>query len=186
MREPPPGTPLFGLLAEFDEASKLMAGVRAARDKGYGRMDAYSPYPVEGLAEIMGMRDRRVPLLCLAGGALGAATGLGMQFYTNAAYPIDIGGRPLFALPAFMLITFELAVLGAVGFAILGMLVLNHLPRLHHPVFDVDDFRLASDDRFFLVIFSDDPRFDLRRTRGFLRGLQPVRVERVGHTEEPE
>jgi hypothetical protein len=109
-----------------------------------------------------------------------------MQVYTNHAFPLDIGNRPLVAPPAFMLITFELLVLGAVLFSIISMLGFNHLPRLNHPLFDVDSFRLASTDKFFLVVLSNDPKFDLRHTRAFLRSLDPVRVEQIGQTEEPE
>lgn len=108
-----------------------------------------------------------------------------MQVYTNLAFPLIIGGRPLVAPPAFMLITFELMVLFAVLFAIGGMLVLNRLPRLHHPLFDVDAFHLASKDKFFLVIFANDRRFDRERTRAFLGTLEPVRIALVEHTEEP-
>lgn len=186
MREPTPRKePVFGLLAEFDAAEDLVDGVRKTREAGFRQVDAFSPFPVEGLAETLGQRDRRVPWLTLAGGIFGAALGYGMQVYTNLDYPIDVGGRPLIAPPAFMLITFELMVLFAVLFSIGGMLALNHLPRLHHPLFDLESFHLASNDKFFLVIFADDDRFDRHRTRAFLAGLEPVRVELVEHTEEP-
>ncbi|MGE0004292.1 MAG: DUF3341 domain-containing protein [Parvibaculaceae bacterium] len=186
MREPTPVTPVFGLMAEFDRAETLLASVERVRAAGFRRMDAYSPFPVEGLAEAIGFRDARVPLLTLAGGLLGAGIGFGMQVGTNLAFPIDTGGRPLLATPAFMLITFELTVLFAVLFAIGGMLALNHLPRLHHPVFDVEAFHLASSDKFFLVIFSNDDHFDRAETRRFMESLAPVRIDVVAHTEEPE
>jgi hypothetical protein len=85
-----------------------------------------------------------------------------------------------------MLITFELTVLFAVGFSIFGMLALNHLPRLHHPLFDIEEFHLASTDKFFLVVFSNDPKFDEARTEVFLHDLNPVRIAVVKRTEEPE
>ncbi|MCL4767683.1 MAG: DUF3341 domain-containing protein [Hyphomicrobiaceae bacterium] len=186
MREPAPTTPSFGLMAEFDRPERLMESVRRAREAGFRRMDAYSPFPIDGLAEELGFRDRRVPRLTLFGGVFGAAVGYGMQVYTNLAFPIEIGGRPLIATQAFMLITFELTVLFAVLFAIGGMLALNRLPRLHHPLFDVEAFHLASADKFFLVIFSNDAMFDPGKTRGFLEGFAPVRIDVVEHTEEPE
>ena len=186
MREPTPRTPVFGVLAEFDGTDRLLQGVERSREAGYRRMDAYTPFPVEGLAEALGFSDRRVPLLTLAGGIFGSALGYGMQVYTNLAFPINIGNRPLISTPAFMLITFELMVLFAVLAAIFGMFALNRLPRLNHPVFGAKAFHLATSDKFFLIIFGDDERFDRDRTREFLEGLQPLRVEIVPHSEEPE
>jgi hypothetical protein len=186
MREPTPHTELFGLVAEFDGPERLVEAVRRAHAGGFRRMDAYSAFPVEGLDEALHFRDRRVAWLTLAGGIVGAATGYGMQVFTNLDFPIEIGGRPLVAPQAFMLVTFELMVLFAVLFSIGGMLALNHLPRLHHPLFDAAAFRPAEPDRFFLVIFGDDPRFDGERTRAFLEGLGPVGIAAVRHTEEPE
>lgn len=186
MREPTAAQRVFGLMAEFDRPERLIEAVRRAREAGFERVDAHTPFPIEGLAEQLGFHDQRVPWLTLLGGIVGAAVGYGLQVYTNQAFPLDIGNRPLVAPPAFMLITFELMVLGAVLFAIVAMLVFNHLPRLNHPLFDVDSFRLASTDKFFLVVLSNDPRFDRRRTRAFLRSLDPVRIDLVGQTEEPE
>ncbi|MGF7163334.1 hypothetical protein FHS85_004997 [Rhodoligotrophos appendicifer] len=186
MREPTPHEEVFGLLAEFDDPDALKKAVHKSCDAGYRCIDAYTPFPIEGLAEAMGFKDRRVAWLTLAGGFLGAATGYGLQVYTNLDFPIDIGGRPLIAWPAFMLITFEVTVLFAVLFSIFGMLALNHLPRLHHPIFDIPEFHLASYDKFFLVLFSTDEKFDRESTRGFLEGLDPVTIVPVEHTEEPE
>jgi hypothetical protein len=124
--------------------------------------------------------------LTFAGGVFGGAVGYSMQVYTNVAYPTDIGGRPMVPWQAFMLITFELTVLFAVLFSIGGMLSINHLPRLHHPVFDVPGFHLASDDKFFLIILGNDAKFDAKRTREFLARLRPIRIDTVLHTEPPE
>jgi hypothetical protein len=186
MREPRANGKLFGLMAEFSRPEDLIEAARRARAAGIERLDACSPFPLEDLGEILHIHDDRVPWLTLAGGILGAATGYGMQVYTNLAYPILIGGRPLIATPAFMLITFELTILFAVLFAIGGMLVLNRLPRLNHPLFGVPSFDLASSSKFFLVVFSDDPTFRPDRTRAFLESLRPVRVDAVYPTEEPE
>ncbi|MGE0717105.1 MAG: DUF3341 domain-containing protein [Alphaproteobacteria bacterium] len=186
MREPTPHAAAFGALAEFDAPDQLLAAAQRARAAGYRRMDAFSPFPIEGLAESLGFRDRRIGWLTLGGGVLGAAVGYGLQVATNLAYPIDIGGRPLIAPPAFLLITFELMVLFAVVFAIGGMLALNHLPRLHHPLFDIERFALVTSHRFFLVILGNDEMFRRDETPGFLRSLGPTHVCLVEHTEQPE
>lgn len=186
MREPRPGGDLFGLLAEFDRPERLVEAVKRARKEGFVAMDAYTPYPVEELTEALGFRENIIPWLTLAGGVVGAAVAYGLQLYTNYAYPIEIGGRPLYAWQSFMLITFELTVLFAVLSTILGMLLLNRLPRLHHPLFDIEAFHFANSDKFFLVVFSNDDRFHPKRTRAFLAKLDPVRLEAVEHTEQPE
>jgi hypothetical protein len=177
MREPGSDQPVFGMMAEFDRPERLVEAVKQVREARFRAVDAYSPFPIEALTEILDLKDNRVPILVALGGVLGAALGFGIPTYTNLAFPLDIGGRPLIAIPAFLMITFELGVLGAVLFGIVGMLVLNRLPRLHHPVFDVETFHLASMDKFFLVIFSNDKLFDEKKTREFLKGLKPRRVD---------
>jgi hypothetical protein len=186
MHEPQATSPVFGLMAEFDRAERLLEAAKQTRAAHYRTVDAYSPFPIEGLAEVLGFADRRVPILTLIGGIGGAALGFGMQVYTNLAFPIDIGNRPLVSVPAFMLITFELGVLCAVLLTIGGMFVLNHLPRLHHPVFDIESFHLASSDKFFLVIFSSDQKFDPDETRSFLSSLKPRRIDLMTHPGEDE
>lgn len=186
MREPRLGSEIFGLMAEFNSPERLVESAWTARRAGFRAIDAYSPFPVEDLTEAIGFEENVVPWLTLIGGLLGAASGYGMQLWTNYAYRIEIGGRPVYAWQSFMLITFELTVLFAVFFAIFGMLLLNRLPRLHHPVFDVREFHLASRDKFFLVLFSTDAHFHPQRTRHFLEGLDPVRIDVVKHTEQPE
>ena len=158
------------LLLEFDDPGALMAAARRLRDQGY-RFDAFTPFPIDGLAELTGFRDMRVPWLTFAGGVLGAVLGFWMQTCTSLAYPIDIGGRPLVAWPAFMLITFELMVLFAVVFAIGAMLALNRLPRLNHPLFDDARFSFADGDRFFLVVRGGQ--------RDELAALRPRRIAEV-------
>jgi hypothetical protein len=179
MREPATDQPIFGMMAEFDRPERLVEAVRQVRAARFRAVDTYSPFPIEEVTEILELRDRRIPILTAMGAIFGAASGFGMQVYANLAFPIDIGNRPLVAVPAFWLITFELAVLCAVLLAIFGMLVLNRLPRLHHPVFDIGAFGLASMDKFFLVIFSNDRGFDPERTRAFLMELKPRRVDLI-------
>jgi hypothetical protein len=177
MREPGSDRPVFGMMAEFDRPERLVEAVKKARAARFHAVDAYSPFPIEELTEILDLGDRRIPVLTALGGFLGAALGFGLPTYTSLAFPIDIGGRPLVAIPAFLMIAFELGVLGAVLAGIIGMLVLNRLPRLHHPAFDVETFHLASMDKFFLVIFGNDRSFDPEGTRDFLMGLKPRRVD---------
>jgi Protein of unknown function (DUF3341) len=162
----------YGLMAEFNDPDNLLAAARRTREEGYRRMDAYTPFPVEGLSEALGFQRTWVPLLVLIGGIIGCVGGYIMQYYIAVVdYPINVGGRPLHSWPAFIVITFELTVLAAALAAVLGMLALNGLPTPHHPVFNVPRFALASRDRFFLVIEATDPKFHLEDTRRFLKSL---------------
>jgi hypothetical protein len=162
----------YGLMAEFNDPDNLVTAARRTREEGYRRMDAYTPFPVEGLAEALGFQRTRVPLLVLIGGIVGCVGGYIMQYYIAVIdYPINVGGRPLHSWPSFIVITFELTVLAAALAAVLGMLALNGLPTPHHPVFNVPRFALASRDRFFLVIEAADPRFHPEDTRHFLKSL---------------
>jgi hypothetical protein len=171
---------IYGLLAEYTEPDALVAAARQAYEAGYRKMDAYSPMPVEGLAEAIGFERNRLPLIVLIGGLLGAATAYGMMYYSAVHhYPYNIGGRPFHSAPAFVPITFELTVLFAAFAAVLGMLGLNGLPTPYHPVFNAPGFALASRNRFFLCIEAADPRFDLDQTRQFLEGLGPKSVVEV-------
>jgi hypothetical protein len=172
--------PMLGLLAEFGKADALLAAVKRARGDGYRCIDAFSPYPVEGMAEALAMeRDHRIGWLSFAGGVFGIAATLGVQIFVNLNYPIEVGGRPLIALTAFFVVDFELMILCAVFFPIIGMFYLNRLPKLHHPLFGTPRFSLASDDRFFLYIEAKDPRFDPEATRSFLGALGAWTIETV-------
>jgi hypothetical protein len=166
------GGRLYGLMAEFENPNELVAAARRAREEGYRKMDAYTPYPMHELTEALGIRTTRLPLIVLAGAVLGCATGLGLQWFSATIhYPLNVGGRPLASWPMFIPITFELTVLFAALFAVLGMLGLNGLPQPYHPVFNATHFALASRDRFFLCIEARDPKFDLGQTTGFLTNL---------------
>jgi hypothetical protein len=175
-----PGNPLHGLMAEFTSDRAVLEATRRAYASGYRRMDAYSPFPVEGLAEALGRRGTAVPLIVLMGGIIGGLGGYFMEWYSMAVdYKFNIGGRPLNSWPAFIPITFELTVLCAALSAVIGMLALNRLPEPYHPVFNVPEFAHASVDRFFLCIESNDPIFELPGTRRFLESLNPIRVTEV-------
>ncbi len=171
---------LYGLMAEFIQPEQLVAAAERARQEGYRKMDAYSPYPVEGLAEALGFRRTRVPLITLIGGLVGCVGGFYMQYWIAAIdYPLNVGGRPLNSWPAFIPVTFELTVLGAALSAVLGMLALNGLPMPHHPVFNAPRFAMATRDRFFLCIEAKDPKFDRAATKRFLESLQCREVAEV-------
>lgn len=172
--------PLYGLLAEFPNAQALVAATRLARAAGYRRMDAFSPFPVEGLAEALEFRQTWIPLVVLLGGVGGAVAGYAMQYYISVIdYPLNIGGRPLHSWPAFIPVTFETAVLGAAVAAVLGVLALNGLPQPYHPLFNVERFLHVTQDGFFLAIEAADPLFDPARTRDFLLGLGAREVSDV-------
>jgi hypothetical protein len=171
---------IYGLLAEFEKPSELLAATRAAHEAGYRKMDAYSPYPIQGLAEAIGFHRTRLPLVILVGGIMGCVGGFGLQYWCAAVdYPVNVGGRPLNSWPMFIPITFELTVLCAALAAVIGLFVLNRLPMPYHPVFNIARFALATRDRFFLCIEATDPKFDLLMTRQFLDRLKPKQIDEV-------
>src|SRR5262252_6097744 len=173
---------IYGLMAEFAEPEALLEAARRSFAEGYRRMDAYSPFPIDGLAEAIGFRKTRLPLLVLIGGIIGCIGGFYLQYWVAVIdYPLNIGGRPLNSWPMFIPVTFELTVLVAGLTAVLGMLALNGLPMPYHPVFHVERFTGATRDRFFLCIEAADPKFDCERTRDFLQSLQPREVTEVEH-----
>ena len=161
--------PIYGLMAEFDSPEALLEAGRRAFAEGFRRMDAYSPFPVDGLAEAIGFHRTRVPLIVLIGGIIGCLGGFYLQYWVAVIdYPINIGGRPLNSWPSFIPVTFELTILLAALAAFFGVLALNRLPMPYHPVFNVERFELASRNRFFLCIEAADTHFELERTRRFL------------------
>lgn len=170
----------YGVMGEFETPPQIIAAVKKAREAGYRYVSAYTPFPVEGLAEALGFRWTSVPLLTLLGGFLGGAGGFALQYWVAAiTYPMNIGGRPLNSWPAFIPVTFELTILGASTFAVFGMLALNRLPQPHHPVFNVQRFVRATTDRFFLCIESRDPKFNLAETARFLQSINAQHVKEV-------
>lgn len=174
------GESLYGMMAEFEEEEELVAATKRAYEAGYRQMDAYSPFPIEGLAEAMGSHWTAVPAIVLTGGIIGGLGGYFMEWFATVVdYPINVGGRPLHSWPAYIPITFELTVLVASIFALVGMLALNRLPEPYHPVFNAPGFDHASQDRFFLCIEASDPKFNKEAVRNFLETLKPRRVTEV-------
>jgi Protein of unknown function (DUF3341) len=173
---------IHGVMAEFDNPSALVDATERAREEGYRKMDAYSPFPIEELHAALGGHHSRLPLVVLIGGVVGCLAGYALQYWVSAiAYPVNVGGRPFHSWPAFIPVTFECTILAAALSAVLGMLAANGLPMPYHPVFNVERFALASRNRFFLVIEATDAQFDLDRTRGFLQSLTPREVTTVEH-----
>src|SRR3954470_1323815 len=171
---------VYGLMAEFDDATSLVAGTRRAHEAGYRCMDAYSPFPIEELHEALGAHHTRLPLIVLVGGLCGGLGGYALQYWSSViAYPIVVGGKPLHSWPAFIPVTFETTILVAALSCVLGMLALNGLPQPYHPVFNVPRFALASRNRFFLCIEAADRKFDADSTRQFLESLGPREVTTV-------
>jgi len=171
---------IYGMMAEFDTTSDLVAAARRTHEAGYRKIDAYSPFPVEGLAGEMGFHKNAVPLVVLVGGVLGAISGYLLQYWISAVtYPINVGGRPYNSWPAFIVVTFETTILFAGLAAVLGMLALNGLPMPYHPVFNVPRFAFATRDRFFLIIFSSDPKYETAGTRVFLESLKARSISEV-------
>src|SRR5258708_39458847 len=168
------GPPLYGRVGGLQAPEGSLVSPRRARARGSRHMDAYTPYPVEGLATELDLPRTRVPLVVLLGGIAGAVAGFFMQYWAMAIdYPINAGGRPYNSWPAYIPITFEMLVLVAALAALLGMLFLNGLPEPYHPVFNVERFARASQDRFFLCIEATDPKFDRQATKALLESLRP-------------
>jgi Protein of unknown function (DUF3341) len=172
---------LYGLMAEFETPEQVVGAALRSRAEGYNRMDAYTPFAVEGLAEAVGFhRGRKLSAITLAGGLTGSCTGFFLCWWPSViGYPLNVGGKPYNSWPAFIPITFELTILFSALSAVFGMLALNGLPMPYHPVFNAPDFDLASRDRFFLCIEADDPKFDRTQTREFLEGLNALQVTEV-------
>jgi hypothetical protein len=168
------GAKLYGLMAEFENPNDLVSAARQAREAGFVKLDAYTPYPIEALTEALDIHDRRLPAIVLAGGILGGLLGYALCYWTSVIdYPLNVGGKPFHSAPAFIVPTFETTILFAAFAAVLGMLGLNGLPMPYHPVFNTPRFALASRDRFFLCIEAKDPKFDHDETWAFLTKLGP-------------
>ena len=172
-----PLTGLYGVIGEFSDAQSLLDAANAAREAGYTETDAFSPFPIHGLAEAVGFHKTRLSTIVLGMGLLGGLGGFFMQWYANVIqYPINIGGKPYNSWPAFIPITFECAILLAAFGAVFGMLALNGLPMPYHPVFNVRRFDQASRDKFFLVIQARDPKFNLDEVRDFFDKHNPREI----------
>ena len=178
----PSTAPLYGLMAEFESPDELMVAANRAREAGYKKMDAYTPFAIEGLDEALGFHPSRLPLIVLIGGLAGIALGYGLQYWISVIdYPLLVGGKPYHSWPAFIPVTYELMFLLASISAVVGMLALNGFPMPYHPVFNAPRFSMASQTSFFLAIEAADPHYNENTTRAFLESLNPREVVRLEH-----
>ncbi|MFT3787481.1 MAG: DUF3341 domain-containing protein [Tepidisphaeraceae bacterium] len=177
------------IMAEYDDVSAVMTATERVRKAGYTRIDVHSPFPIHGIDPVAGIRPTILPWIVLCFGLTGLTTAVVMQHYTNgieipsleglSGYPFFISGKPLWSTPAFVPIMFELTVLFSAFSAMFGMLLLNGLPMHFNPLLRSHRFRRATDDRFFLVIETTDPKYDEVETIQLLRSTKPVALERV-------
>jgi len=175
-----PTNPLFGVMAEFTTPDEYVAALRKVRAAGYTKFDGYSPYPIHEATEAMGLQRNPVALMVLIGGITGLLAGFALATWVSmVAYPVNIGGRPLFSWPAFIPPVFETTVLFAALTAVFGTLGICGFPQPYHPVFNVPAFARASTDRFFICVEADDPKFDLQTVKSLLSGLGPQEVSEV-------
>ena len=174
-------TPIYGLLAEFDDPGSLIKAAERTYQSGYRQMDTFSPYPVEGAWEAMEAHDHRLSKIVLGGGILGGCTGYGLEYWVHViTYPTNIAGKPLNSWPQFIPVTFELTILFAAISAVLSLVLLNGFPQPYHPVFNVKRFaEHATRDKFFLLIEAADPKFDRSGTLDFMKGLNPSEINEV-------
>lgn len=163
---------LHGIMAEFNTPTEVVDAARRVRDAGYTKTDAFSPFPLHEIDEALGIKRSILPYLIFTGGIIGLLSGLGLTYFIHVVeWPIIVGGRPAFSLPAFIPPMFELTILFSAFVAVFGMLFLNGLPSPYHPVFNVPRFALATREKFFLIIESIDPQYDYDATRSFMEGL---------------
>lgn len=170
----------YGIIAAFETPEALLTAATRARQRGLTAIDAFTPYPVTGLPELVGVRRSRIPIWAFIGGVVGGLGILGlMLFSTTVNYPLNVGGRPLASWTAFAVETFECIVLGAALVAFFGMLVGNRLPRLYDPVFNAQSFSLAQGNRFYLLVRADDPAYDRAQLRRLFRSWHALTIEDV-------
>ena len=175
-----PASPPYGLIAEFDDPERLARAARDAKAAGYVRFDVFTPYSMRDLGLVLGYSPKILPWIAAGAGLVGALVQYGAQVWMNAVdYPINVGGRPLHAWPTFIPATIIVAILWTGAATLLGMLLILRLPRLNHPVFAVEGFARASQDRFFLLIHADDPAYEAEGVARFLAGHDPLAVREV-------
>jgi hypothetical protein len=172
----------YGVMAEFEDPTSLVNAARTAHEMGFRKLDAYTPFPIEELNDVLHLHKNKLPLIVLCGGLLGALTGYLLQYFVTVIYfPTNVAGRPLHSWPSYIVITFELTILFGALATVLGMLGLCGLPMPYHPVFNVPRFSAASRDRFFLCIEATDPMFNLQTTSRFLESMEAKEVSEVAN-----
>lgn len=179
----PEGRPAL-LLAEYETPGACMKAAAKLRDAGFTKFDTHTPFPVHGMDAAMGMGDSRLGWIVLVMGITGLMSGIALITYANGIdYPIIVGGKPAISIPAYVPVCFELTILLSAFGAVFGMLGLNKLPRHHHPVFESDRFKAATDDKFFVSVEYADPKFDADRTHELIASTNPNHIEIIEDTE---
>jgi Protein of unknown function (DUF3341) len=170
----------WGVLAQYEDPAAVFHACEKVRDAGYSKWDACTPFPVHGLEKAMGLKASPLPWVVLVTGICGSAFMLWFESWTSgSAYPFIVGGKPLFSLPAFVPVWYELTVLSSCLAAFFGNWVINGLPRPHHPAFGSKAFERVTDDKFFIMVESSDPKFELEKTKALLSGLGATLVEEL-------
>jgi hypothetical protein len=173
-------SPIYGIAAEYETPEALMAAADKARRAGYVKMDAFTPFPVEGMSKAIGIKDKWILIMMLIGGFVGCFNGFALQYWAMvASYPLNIGGKPIWSWPQMVPVSYELTILTAALTGVFGMIIINGLPMLYHPMFNVPGFERASQDRFFLCIEEADKKFDLQETARLLEETGALRVAQV-------
>lgn len=185
---------VVGLVAQYDDVTSVTEAAKKVRDAGFKHWDVYSPFPIHGIDAAMGIKPTILPWLVLAGGLSGCCFGLSMQAWINAfestmpfpfnwvnfqGYQFLISGKPLWSIPANIPVIFECTVLFSALTTVFGMLLLNRLPMLYHPLFKLEMFRRATSDRFFIALDAGDPKFDHAGSRALLEGTHPSAIETI-------
>lgn len=172
----------YGILAEYASAHDIYEACKKVRDAGYRNWDACTPFPVHGLEKAMGLPASRLPWFVLVSGLSGGILGMIFMVWVSVIdYPLNIGGKPTWSIPAFIPVAFELTILFSALMTVFGLMAFMRLPKWHHPLFQSKRFERVTDDKFFIVIQSDDPKFDMMGAQRLLELSGAVKLEILEH-----
>jgi len=171
---------IYGLMAEFNTPGELLRAAEKVRAEGYNRWDVFSPFPIHGIDKVMGLKNSLVGWVALGGGAFMFLNVAGLIWFANAFdYPLMVGGKPMFSIPMTFVPSYIMLIMGGAVGALIGMLGINQLPRLHHPLLAKKRFAQASRDKFIMVIGAEDEKFCTTATKQLLESLGGANVDIV-------